>query len=69
MDQWKWNLAQAGGFLVAALLFTLVVASVGVSWWVALVIPAAFLPAVLLLVQALRERRRGRHASESEPRS
>lgn len=68
MDQWKWNLAQAGGFFVGALLFSLVVASVGVSWWVVLVIPAAFLPAARLLVQAVRERRRGRHASESEPR-
>jgi hypothetical protein len=69
MDQWKWNLAQAGLFFLGALLFSLVVAAVGVSWWAALVVPWAFLPSGLLLAQALRERRRDRRTSDVEPRS
>ncbi|MFJ4254340.1 hypothetical protein [Microbacterium sp. NPDC090003] len=69
MDQWKWNLAQAGLFFLGTLLFSLVVvAAVGVSWWAALVVPGAFLPSGLLLAQALRERRRGRRTSDVEPR-
>ncbi|MCK2023628.1 hypothetical protein KZC52_11880 [Microbacterium sp. kSW2-24] len=68
MDQWKWNLGQAGILFVGAMVFSLVIAAVGASWWVALVVPAAFLSSGIMLTRALRERRRERRVTHTERR-
>ncbi|WP_336641536.1 hypothetical protein [Microbacterium sp. USHLN272] len=68
MEQWKWNLGQAGVLFLGAVGFSLVTAAVGVSWWVALVLPAAFLSSGIMLTRALRESRRGRRVTDADSR-
>ncbi|MFF7293654.1 hypothetical protein ACFY9N_14085 [Microbacterium sp. NPDC008134] len=68
MDEWKWNLGQSVILFLGAVVFSLVAAAVGASWWVVLVLPAAFLPSGIMLSRALRERARERRSADASPR-
>lgn len=69
MEDWKWHLAEAGLFFIGGMAFVLAITVLGVDWWAAVVIPLAFLPSGVMLVRALRERRRGRRHDTDARRS